>query len=109
MAKFEIKRKSTRSKTLARMTGELLHKFGRQLSERIVHRHYQLYQDHIATSLQAHMHEFNGAWERFRKQEIQNLSAKEQAIFEQLRSEPLRKRSSCCALFPVMQQALIFR
>jgi DNA-binding MarR family transcriptional regulator len=91
LAKFEIKTKSIRSKTLARMTGELLHKFGRQLSEQIVRWHYQLYQEHFAASLTAHMREFNAAWDRFRKQEIQKFSAKEHAIFEQLGSEPQRE------------------
>src|SRR5262245_31212961 len=91
LTKFEIKTKSIRSKTLARMTGELLHKFGRQLSERIVRWHYQLYQEHFAASVKAHMREFNAAWDRFRKQEINNLSPKERAIFEQLRSESLQE------------------
>jgi DNA-binding MarR family transcriptional regulator len=118
LAKFEIKAKSVRSKTLARMTGELLHKFGRQLSEKIVRWHYHLYQEYFAASLKAHMREFNDAWDRFRKQEIQEFSAKEHAIFDQLRSEPQREAFSLLrsfsnhaggADFPVGQSSLADR
>src|SRR5262245_33445205 len=34
------------------------------------------------------MREFNGAWQRLREREINNLSPKEPAKFEQLRTEP---------------------
>jgi hypothetical protein len=91
LAKFEIKTKSTRSKTLIKMTGELLHKFGHQLSQQIVRWHYERYQENVTTPLKAHMREFNGAWQRFREREINNLSPKERAKFEQLRTEPQRE------------------
>jgi len=118
LAKFAIKTKSTRSKTLTTMIGELLHKFGRQLSEKIVQRHYERYQENVTTPLKAHMEEFNAAWDRFRRQEKQKLSAKERAILGQLRSEPLQEaffllRSfashAAGADFPVAQLSLADR
>lgn len=91
LAKFEIKRKSTRSITLARMTGELLHKFGRQLSEQIVRWHYERYQENITTPFKTHIEEFNAAWDRFRARALCKFSPKEHAIFEQLGTEPLQE------------------
>jgi TOTE conflict system primase-like protein len=118
LAKFEIKTKSTRSKTLVRMTGELLHKFGRQLSEQIVRWHYEKYQENVTTSLKDHMEEFIAVWNRFRARDIKNLCPKERRIFEQLKSEPLQEaflllrsfsRHAKGADFPVGQSSLADR
>jgi hypothetical protein len=78
----------TISRSYPQTTGELVHKFGRQLSQRIVQWHYVRYQENVTTPLKAHMREFNGAWQRLREREINNLSPKERAKFEQLRTEP---------------------
>jgi len=91
LTKFAIKTKSTRSETLVRMTGELLHKFGQGLSERIIRWHYERYQENVTTPLADHLREFSAAWGRFQKRDIKKLSPKERSIFEQLRSEPLRE------------------
>jgi TOTE conflict system primase-like protein len=91
LTKFAIKTKSTRSETLVRITGELLHKFGQGLSERIIRWHYERYQENITTPLADHLKEFNAAWGRFLKRDIERLSPQERSIFEQLRSEPLRE------------------
>jgi len=87
LAKHPIKAKSTRNGVLMTMTGELFHKFGRQLSERIVRAHYDAYKNNVATPLKEHMREFKGAWDDFLGKTIASLSQSERRIFEQLNTE----------------------
>src|SRR5262249_42877708 len=74
IAKYPIKVKSTRNGVLLKLAGELFHKFGRQLSERIVSQHYKLYEENVTTSFKEHMHEFAVAWDSFLSKTIKSLS-----------------------------------
>jgi len=61
LAKYPIAQKGTRHSVLLKLTGELSHKFGFELSERIVAQHYELYRDNVTTGLDDHMREFRNA------------------------------------------------
>jgi hypothetical protein len=61
LAKYPIKAKSTRHGILVKLTGELFHKFGRRLAERIIREHYDLYKDNVTTPFKEHMREFTAA------------------------------------------------
>jgi len=67
LAKYPIAQKGTRHSVLLKLTGELSHKFGFELSERIVAQHYELYRDNVTTGLDDHMREFRNAWKSFRE------------------------------------------
>ena len=91
LAKYPIKAKSTRNGILVKLVGELIHKFGRQLSERIIRQHYDLYKENITTSLKEHMREFTAAWDSFLNKAINSLSESERRIFDELNTEPQRE------------------
>jgi hypothetical protein len=91
LAKHPIKAKSTRNGVLMKMIGELFHKFGRQLSERIVREHYEAYKNNVTTPLKEHMREFRDAWDDFLGRTIASLSQSERGIFEQLNTEAQRE------------------
>src|SRR5439155_11636226 len=84
IVKYPIKTKSTRNGVLLKLTGELFHKFGRQLSWRIVRQHYDTYQQNVTTTLKEHLREFAAAWDSFLRNAIKSLSASERRIFGQL-------------------------
>jgi hypothetical protein len=67
LAKYPITKKGTRHGILVKLTGGLSHKFGLQLSERIVEKHYELYRDNVTTGRDDHMREFCNAWKSFRE------------------------------------------
>jgi hypothetical protein len=89
--KYPIKEKSTRNGVLLKLAGELFHKFGRELSERIVRQHYDLYKKSVTTPLRDHMREFAASWNLFLSKAIKSLSASEREKFDQLRTEPQRE------------------
>jgi len=91
IGKHPIKAKSTRNGILLKLAGELFHKFGRQLSERIVRQHYQLYEREVTTPLNEHMREFATAWNSFLAKTIKSLCPSERRIFDQLSTEPQRE------------------
>jgi hypothetical protein len=91
LAKHPIKAKSTRNGVLMTMTGELFHKFGQQLSERIVRQHYEAYKNNVTTPLKEHIREFKCAWDDFLERAIASLSQSERGIFEQLNTEAQRE------------------
>jgi hypothetical protein len=91
LAKHPIKAKSTRNGVLMQLIGELFHKFGRQLSKRIVRHHYDLNKENVTTSLKEHMREFTGGWESVLNKSIKSLSQSERRIFDQLNTEPQRE------------------
>jgi hypothetical protein len=63
--KYRIEAKSTRNGVMVKLVGELLHKFGRELSERIIQQHYEINEKRVATPLKEHLREFAGAWDSF--------------------------------------------
>jgi DNA-binding MarR family transcriptional regulator len=73
---------------LVKLAGELFHKFGRRLSERVVRQHYDLYQKNVNTGIKEHMREFAAAWKSFLAEAINSLSESERHIFDQLNTEP---------------------
>src|SRR5262249_2578471 len=91
LVKYPIKTKSTRNGILLKLAGELFHKFGRRLSERIVLQHYDLHKKHVTTPLKEHMREFDAAWDSFLSKAIESLSASEREKFDQLQTEPQRE------------------
>ena len=91
LTKHPIKAKSTRNSVLMALIGELSHKFGRQLSERIVRQHYDLYKENVTTPLKEHMREFTEAWESVLEKSIKSLPESERRIFDQLDTEPQRE------------------
>jgi hypothetical protein len=90
-AKHPIKARSTRNGVLMQLIGELFHKFGRQLSERIVRQHYDLNKENVTTSLKEHMEEFTAGWESILNKSIKSLCQPERQIFDQLKTEPQRE------------------
>jgi hypothetical protein len=91
VVKYPIKTKSTRNGILLKLAGELFHKFGRQLSERIVSQHYKHYEGNVTTSVKEHMCEFAVAWDSFLSKTIKSLSVLERRIFDQLKTDPQRE------------------
>jgi hypothetical protein len=91
MVKHPVKAKGTRNGVLVELAGELFHKFGRELSQRIVRNHYALHEDNVNTALKEHLGEFAAAWESFLTKAIDSLSASERGMFEQLNTEPQRE------------------
>jgi hypothetical protein len=91
LAKHPIKAKSTRNGVLMTVIGGLFHKFGRQLSERIVREHYDAYKNNVTTPLKEHMGQFRDAWYDFLGKTITSLSRSERRIFEQLNTEAQRE------------------
>jgi hypothetical protein len=89
--KYPIEAKSTRNGVMVKLVGELLHKFGRELSERVVRQHYELNHKNVATSLKEHLREFTAAWDLFLSNAIKSLSASERRIFNQLNTGPQRE------------------
>jgi hypothetical protein len=49
-----------------KLIGDLSHKFGLQLSERIIEKHYEVYRHNVTTGRDDHMREFRNAWKSFR-------------------------------------------
>jgi TOTE conflict system, Archaeo-Eukaryotic Primase domain len=91
VVKHPINAKATRNGVLVKLTGELFHKFGRELSERVIRKHYDLYKKNVTTALKEHMREFAAAWENFRIKAIKSLSQSERGIFNQLNTESQRE------------------
>jgi TOTE conflict system, Archaeo-Eukaryotic Primase domain len=85
--KHPISIKGTRNGVLVKLAGELFHKFGRELSERIVRQHYGLYQKNVNTGIKEHMREFATAWKGFLAKAINSLSKSERHIFDELNTE----------------------
>jgi hypothetical protein len=76
---------------MVKLAGELFHKFGRELSEKIIRQHYELNDKNVATPLKEHLREFTAAWDLFLSNAIKSLSASERRIFDQLNSGPQRE------------------
>jgi hypothetical protein len=91
IVKYPIEAKSTRNGVLLKLTGELFHKFGRQLSERIVRQHYNTYQQNVTTTLKEHLREFTTAWDSFLSNVIKSFSPSERRIFDQLSTDSQRE------------------
>jgi hypothetical protein len=91
IAKYPIEAKSTRNGILVKLGGELFHKFGRQLSERIVRQHYDLHRENVTTPVKEHMREFAAAWDSFLSKAMKSLSVSERRIFDQLNTGPQRE------------------
>ena len=99
LAKYPITKKGTRHGVLVKLTGKLSHKFGLQLSERIVAQHYELYRDNVTTGHDDHMHEFRNAWKSFRKKKEKQMSDSERVLFDKLQTEPQREAFLLCRSF----------
>src|SRR5439155_10463813 len=65
--KHPIKARSTRNGMLVRLAGECFHKFGWQLSERVIREHFERNKENTTTPLGEHMREFSAAWQSFRE------------------------------------------
>jgi hypothetical protein len=91
LGKHPIKAQGTRNGVLMTMIGELFHKFGRQLSERIVREHYDVHKHNVTTPLKDHMKQFGDAWDDFLSKTITSLSQSERRIFDQLNTEAQRE------------------
>ena len=91
LARYPIERKGTRNNVLMQLIGDLIHKFGREASERIVEEHYRRYQPNIGSSLAEHRRDFATAWEGMRKKILDSFSPAEQQAFNALASEHQRE------------------
>jgi len=89
--KYPIETKSTRNGVMVKLAGELSHKFGRELSEKIIRQHYDLNHKNVATPLNERLREFTAAWDLFLSNAIKSLSASERRIFDQLKTVPQRE------------------
>ena len=104
LAKYPITKKGTRHGVLVKLIGELSHKFGLQLSERIVEKHYELYRDNVTTGLDDHMREFRNAWKSFRKEKEKQMSDAERVLFDKLQTEPQREAFLLCRSFAELKK-----
>jgi hypothetical protein len=91
LAKHPIKAKGTRNGVLMTMMGELFHKFGRQLAERIIREHYDAYKNNVTTPLKEHLQQFRDAWDNFLDKAITSLPQTDRRIFEHLKTEAQRE------------------
>jgi hypothetical protein len=99
LAKYPITKRGTRNGVLAKLTGELYHKFGLELSERIVAQHYELYRDKVSTGRDDHMREFRNAWKSFRGKKEKEMTGSERVLFDKLQTEPQREAFLLCRSF----------
>ena len=104
LAKYPITKKGTRHGVLVKLIGELSHKFGLQLSERIVEKHYELYRDNVTTGLDDHMREFRNAWRSFRKKKEKQMTDAERVRFDKLQTEPQREAFLLCRSFAALKK-----
>ena len=116
--KHPITKRGSRNAVLVQLTGELFYKFGIELSERIVDRHYQLYKANVGTQRIEHMRQFRAAWQSFLSNEQKRLTDSERAVLAKLHTEPQREAYFLCrsfsrvangASFPVAQLSLADR
>jgi hypothetical protein len=91
LARYPIEQKGTRNNVLMQLIGDLIHKCGRETSERIVEEHYRRYQPDIGSSLAEHRRDFATAWEGMRKKILDSISSEEQRAFNMLGSEHQRE------------------
>jgi hypothetical protein len=91
LARFPIERKGTRNNVLMELIGDLIHKFGRETSERIVREHYCRYEHNIRSSLNEQIRAFVKAWELMRQKLINSLLPAEERIFNALATEHQRE------------------
>jgi hypothetical protein len=91
LARYPIERKGTRHSVLLQLIGDLIHKFGREASERIVEEHYRRNQENIRSPLDEHLHEFATAWEGMRNKLVGEFSPAEQQAFNKFASEHQRE------------------
>jgi hypothetical protein len=104
LAKYPITKKGTRHGVLVKLIGELSHKFGLQLSERIVEKHYELSRDNVTTGRDDHMREFRNAWKSFRKEKIKQMTDSERTKFDKLKTEPQREAFLLCRSFAELNE-----
>jgi len=90
-ARHPIERPGTRNSVLMQLIGELIHKFGREASERIVQEHFRRYQQNIRSALDEHMRAFAKAWELMRNKIVDSLLPVERVAFDTLDSEHQRE------------------
>jgi len=104
LAKYPITRKGTRTGVLLKLAGELFHKFGLRLAERVIAHHYELYQDNVTTARKEHMRQFHDAWQSFRVKEEKRLTDSERRVFAQLLTEPQREAFFLCRSFAKLKK-----
>jgi hypothetical protein len=104
LAKYPIPRRGTRHGVLTKLTGELSHKFGFELSERIVTQHYELYRDNVTTGPDDHMREFRRAWRSFREEKVKQMTDAERVLFDKLQTKPQREAFLLCRSFAELKK-----
>src|SRR5439155_7903997 len=104
LPKYPITKRGTRNGVLAKLTGELFHKFGLQLAEQIVAQHYELYRDNVTTSRHDHMREFRSAWKSFRGKKEKQMTDSERVLFHNLQTEPQREAFLLCRSFATLKK-----
>ena len=104
LAKHPITEEGTRNGVLVKLTGELFHKFGFGLSERVVARHYELYEGNVTTGRDEHTRQFRDAWRWCRRKEERRLSDSERRTLGALRTEPQREGFFLCRSFSKLRR-----
>jgi hypothetical protein len=104
LAKYPITQRGTRNAVLAKLIGELYHKFGFCLSEQIVAQHYELYRDKVTTGRDDHMREFRNAWRSFRGKKEKEMTGSERILFDKLQTEPQREAFLLCRSFAALKK-----
>ncbi len=119
--RYPINQLGTRNGVLMKIVGELVHKFGRVVSERIVIGHYNRYQSNVRTPLEEHLREFGAAWEGLVEKIVNSITPAEKEKYNSLRSEHQQEgfrliRSfaavaahNCQANFPLSRNSLADR
>lgn len=99
----------------------MIHKAGHAVARRLSERHFEKYAQHIRSSREEHLTEFDAAWEGMRAKIVRNLHTTEKEAYEGLRTEfqrdgfiIIRAFASAAATkgencFPIAQESLAYR
>jgi hypothetical protein len=90
LARYPITETGTRNRVLMQLVGDLVHKFGREVAERIVEEHYRRNTHNVRSSLDEHKAEFSAAWDGMHKKLVESLSSREREAFNTFRTETQR-------------------
>jgi hypothetical protein len=76
-----------RNHVLMGLVGDLVHKFGRQVAEKIIRVHYETYRSNIRTPWDDHREEFCNAWNGMLAAVVGRLNTPEREKYDSLNTE----------------------
>jgi len=99
LAHHPITRKGTRHGALLRLAGDLSHKFGFEVAEKVAKEHYERYRGNVSTGKVEHMAEFRRAWKSLLKAKIKRMTAPERNCYDKAKTEAQRELIILCRSF----------